>query len=263
MRSAMSHPWIRNTLVVLVLLAFGAYFLLVQEDTRSEGLQYVELGGPREPASSTSAPRVEIPPPYEQANPTDEPAAPSEFSIPSLRLIVRGRVVDSQGKPLAGIGVQREHAFLPDSRAESDSQGRFELAIEEPQGELSASGAGWILIGGERYLDPEREEDYLLVLAPAVEFRGRVVDARGVPVSDASLFAIPPGDALVRFGLVAPPMEHESQRGWSARDGAFRLGPVPFLPGGRIEVSAPGASPVEFPQPAEPSQPLQLVIGER
>jgi len=259
----MSHPWIRNTLVVLVLLAFGAYFLLVQEDTRSEGLQYVDLGGSREPASSAPAPRIDAPAPYEPENSGDETVARNEFSIPSLRLIVRGRVVDAAGKPLAGIGVQREHAFLPESRTESGPEGRFELAVEEPQGELTASGAGWILIGGERYLDPEREEDYLLVLAPAVEFRGRVLDARGAPVSDASLFAIPPGDALVRFGLVAPPMEHESQRGWSARDGSFRLGPVPFLPGGRVEVSAPGASPVEFPQPTDPSQPFQLVIGER
>jgi len=260
----MGNPWIRNALVVLVLLSFGAYFVLVQEDTRSEGLQYVDLSGPRESGERGAPPRVEIPPPFEPgANPEDEGAARNEFSIPSLRLVVRGRVVDAQGKPLAGIGVLRAHAFLPEARTESGPEGRFEFAIEEPQGELTASGAGWILIGGERYIDPEREDDYLLVLAPAVEFRGRVLDARGAPVSDANLFAIPPGDALVRFGLVAPPMEHESQRGWSGRDGSFRLGPVPYLGGGRIEVSAPGASPVEFPQPADPAQLFQLVIGER
>lgn len=259
----MANSWVRNTLAVLVLLAFGAYFLLVQEDTRSEGLQYVDLSAPRVPSDGSTPPPVEIPPPFELGELEQETAPRSEFSIPSLRLTVRGRVVDAGGRPLAGIGVERAHAFLPAARTESDAEGRFEFAIEEPQGELTASGSGWILIGGERYLDAEREDDYLLVLAPAVELRGRVVDARGAPVSDASLNAIPPGDALVRFGLVAPPTEHESQHGWSDRDGSFRLGPVPFLPGGRIEVSAPGASPVEFPQPADPSQPFQLVIGER
>ena len=259
----MGNPWIRNTLAVLVLLAFSAYFLLVREDSRSEGLQDVDLSGPREPVDTGAPARIEEPPPFDPAQAADDSAPRSEFSIPALRLIVRGRVVDAQDKPLAGIGVLRAHAFLPEARTESGPDGRFELAIEEPQGELTASGAGWILIGGERYVDAEREEDYLLVLAPAVELRGRVVDTRGAPVSDASLSAIPPGDALVRFGLVAPPLEHESQSGWSARDGSFRLGPVPFLPGGRIEVSAPGASPVQFPQPLDPSQPFQVVIGER
>lgn len=259
----MGNSWVRNALAVLVLLAFGAYFLLVQEGTRSEGLQYVDLSVPREPQDTGAPERIDEPPPFDPSQSTDETAPRNEFSIPSLTLVVRGRVVDPEGKPLAGIGVLRAHAFLREARTESGPDGRFELAIEEPQGELTASGAGWILIGGERYVDPERDEDYLLVLAPAVEFRGRVVDTRGAPVSDASLSAIPPGDALVRFGLVAPPLEHESQSGWSARDGSFRLGPVPFLPGGRVEVSAPGTSPVQFPQPVDPTQPFQLVIGER
>ncbi|MBM3991712.1 MAG: carboxypeptidase regulatory-like domain-containing protein [Planctomycetes bacterium] len=259
----MANSWVRNTLAVLVLLGFGAYFLLVKESERSEGLQYVDLAAQRALAERGAAGNSAVPPPLEPLEPDAEAAPRSEFSIPSLRRSVRGRAVDASGNPLAGIGVQRTHAFLSEARTESDAEGRFELTLEEPQGELTASGSGWILIGGERYLAAEREDDYLLVLAPAVEFRGRLIDARGAPVSDASLYAIPPGDALVRFGLVAPPLEHESQRGWSDLDGSFRIGPLPFLPGGRIEVSAPGSSPVEFPQPTDPSQPIELVIGER
>jgi hypothetical protein len=262
----MSHSWVRNTLAVLVLLAFGAYFVLVREDTRSEGLQYVDLSPPsaRETPSTTRAPReLESPPQFPTDESTVDKAPRSEFSIPAVLVTLRGRVVDAQGRAVEGIGVERAHSFLESPRVESDAEGRFVLEVEEPHGELQATGAGWILIGGDRYLSAEHDGEYLLVLAPAVELYGRVLDARGAPVVDAALLAIAPGDALVRFGLVAPPLEHESQRSWSTRDGSFRLGPVPFLPGGRIEVSAPGASPVEFPQPKDPSLAFDLVIGER
>jgi len=259
----MANLWVRKMLAALVLLGFGGYFLLVKEGERSEGLQYVDLAAQRAVLERGALGNSADPPPFEPGEADAEAAPQSEFSIPSLRCSVRGRVVDASGNPLPGIGVQRIHAFLSEARTESGAEGRFELTLEEPQGELTASGSGWILIGGERYLAAEREDDYLLVLAPAVEFRGRLIDTRGAPVSDASLYAIPAGDALVRFGLVAPPLEHESQHGWSEPDGSFRLGPLPFLPGGRIEVSAPGSSPVEFPQPADPSQPIEIVIGER
>ncbi len=262
----MSHPWVRNTLAVLVMLAFGAYFLLVREDTRSEGLQYVDLSVPPRSESSRpiGEPREFEPPAQFDAGESDSDKVPrSEFSIPSVRITLRGRVVDSQGNAVAGIGIERLHSFLESPRVESDAEGRFVLEVEEPHGELQVHGAGWLLLGGDRYVSAEHDGDYLLVLAPAVELRGRVIDARGTPVVDAALLTIPPGDALVRFGFVAPPLEHESQRGWSGRDGAFQVGPVPFLPGGRIEVSAPGASPVEFPQPADPSLAFDLVIGER
>ncbi|MCY3000323.1 MAG: carboxypeptidase regulatory-like domain-containing protein [Planctomycetota bacterium] len=257
----------RRLIALLLLAACATYFAFVREDEASDGLTWVELGRD----NGNNLPPLE-PPPYEP-EPSLEPGAGAALVQEALeglpvveaaqRKALRGKVVDLAGAPVAGIAVERRHAYLDAGHARSGADGRFEIVLNELHGELVTRSDDWLLVGGERFLSDFHEADFLLVVAPAVTLSGRVVDPAGQPIPDAAVTLVQPGDALVRFGIVAPPLEHDSQRGWSDRDGLFKLGPVPRIAGARVEATLTGAEPGSAEVPADATAPLTIVLSDR
>ena len=257
----------RRLLALLVLAACATYFVLVREDEASDGLTWIELGRERD----QELPPIEAPP-FEPER-SAEPGANAAFVQETLdglagietaqRRALRGKIVDVAGQPVAGVAVERRHAYLDAGHARSGADGRFEIVLSELHGELVPRSDEWLLVGGERFLSDFHEQEFLLVVAPAMSLKGRVVDPAGQPIADAAVTLVQPGDALVRFGIVAPPLEHPTQRGWSGRDGSFALGPFPRIAGARVEATLSGAEPGSSQVPAELSGPLTVVISER
>lgn len=256
----------RRLLALLLLAACATYFVFVGEDEASDGLTWVELGRD----NGNPAPPAELPP--FDPEPSAEPGAGAAIlqeALEGLPVVeaaqhraLRGKVVDLAGAPVEGIVVERRHAYLDAGHARSGADGRFEIVLNELHGELVPRSDDWLLVGGERFLSDYREAEFLLVVAPAVTLSGRVVDPAGQPIPDAVVTLVQPGDALVRFGIVAPPLEHEAQRGWSDRDGQFKLGPVPRIAGARVEATLTGANPGSAEVPADAAAPLTIVLSD-
>lgn len=159
---------------------------------------------------------------------------------------LRGKVMDPQGRPLAGVAVAAvsagalgERAFSPSDpvtdRSLTDSQGRFELRRLRPEQsyEVRASRTGAFPAArratvGDAAMPPR---DLTLVLAPARAARGRVQDPAGRPIAGAEVIVRP----ALRPG--APPNlpEEESARTPVQSDakGAFAL---PELPAAEVEL---------------------------
>lgn len=257
----------RRLLALLLLAVCATYFVFVDEGQASDGLTWVELGRD----NGNPAPLPE-PPPFDP-EPSPEPGAGAAVVQEALegRPVVdaaqhhtlHGKVVDLAGEPVAGVVVERRHAYLDAGHARSGADGRFEIVLSELHGELVATSDDWLLVGGERFLSDFREQEFLLVVAPAFTLSGRVVDPAGQPIADAAVTLVQPGDALVRFGIVAPPLEHETQRGWSDRDGQFKLGPVPRIAGAQVEATLTGADPGSAEVPADATKPLTIVLSTR
>jgi hypothetical protein len=258
---------LRRLFALLLLALCATYFVFVGEDEASDGLTWVELGRdsgnaapPPEPIEFDTQPSPE---PGAGAAVVQEALEGSPVSVASERRTLRGKVVDLAGQPVANVAVERRHAYLDAGHARSGADGRFEISLSELHGELVARSDEWLLVGGERFLSDHQRQEFLLVVAPAVTLSGKVIDAAGQPIADAAVTLVQPGDALVRFGIVAPPLEHEAQRSWSDRDGQFRLGPVPRIAGARVEATLTGAEPGSADVPPDASAPLTIVLSGR
>lgn len=172
---------------------------------------------------------------------------------------LRGRVVDPQGRPLADAAVLAIHqsalgdrAFSPSDpvadRAETDSQGRFELPHVRPEQryEIRASRAGAFPAAQSATVgDPAMQpRDLTLVLAPARAARGKVQDPAGRPIAGAEATVRPalrPGsnDDGSAEETDSPPVQSDAQ-------GVFSL---PELPAAEVELSVrrKGYAPAVFP----------------
>ena len=100
--------------------------------------------------------------------------------------VLRGRVVDRDGKPLDGVTVQcmnwKGHASL-DWTTRTDAQGRFawDSAPPEPV-RLTLTRPGYVMLGQREFQAGKGETS--VTMYPPLRIRGKVVDARtGKPVS--------------------------------------------------------------------------------
>jgi hypothetical protein len=222
---------VRRLLVSLVLVSAFGLFLLLPEERRGPWLVYEE---------ELPLPSVDARP----AEPERERGAP-EAAAP--RQTFAGRVLRPDGSGVPGVAVRLEHAWVPEVRAISDAEGRFELTPEEPRGELALAGSDWLLLGGDRILSPTRSEGYVLAVAPPLTVSGSVVDPLGEPIAAADVRALTPPDVLVPLGIASLPLPSEGHAALSDPEGRFQLGPLPDVPGVEIEVAADGMGTKRVP----------------
>jgi len=138
--------------------------------------------------------------------------APTNLSVSfyTLDLVLAGRVLDTQGAPIAGAHVSGAGS----GSVETDAQGRFEVpgASLLARTQLDAWAEGYeearTSLGSAA---PGRVEGLELRLAPCAVLHGRVVDENGRAVADARVHCFP--------------LSHAETR--SARDGQFTLGGLP------------------------------------
>ena len=162
---------------------------------------------------------------------------------------LRGKVVDPQGRPLAGAavvavpeGALGNRAFSPSdpvaARAVSDVQGRFELRrlrLEQSY-EIRASRAG-AFPAAQRAM---ATREVTLVLAPARSARGRVLDPEGRPIAGAEAFVRP---------ALRPGASDGDETGTPVQSDAQGVFSFPELPAAEVELAVrrKGYAPAVLP----------------
>lgn len=158
---------------------------------------------------------------------------------------LRGKAVDPQGRPLAGVvvtaipeGALGERAFDPADpvaeRTVTDPRGLFELRLLRPEQpyEVRASRTGAFPAAQRATVgdaaSPPRS--LTLVLAPARAVRGKVQDPEGKPIADAEAVLRP----ALRPGVEASGEEAEGAASRSDAQGIFSL---PASPAAEIELT--------------------------
>lgn len=160
-----------------------------------------------------------------------------DAAAPATRRI-RGRVFGPDVLPRSGVEVAFDCGLAPAPRATSGRGGAFELEVpssdEKPrEGTVRAVdpsivnvSVGWVRAG--------REVDPIVVVAPARDLQGKVVDATGAPLAGVQLALEPPEGFMRRLDAVLDSTERSDVRTTSDASGAFALPRCADIPGARI-----------------------------
>ncbi len=200
----------------------------------------------------------------------EAPPAPPPQSLPVLRaskedrtLLIKGRVLDPEGKPLAGarlLWVADTGAKKTDitERATTDKDGQFRFTARatdlDPRGKatLAATGQGfgpdWIEIAAER-----KDDITLRLVKDDLPIEGRVLDLEGRPVSGVHvhIVRIKRGDldawmkVILAYNGPLPEGKSSEILGASAsavtgKDGRFRLTGIGRERGMELTIRGPG-----------------------
>lgn len=158
--------------------------------------------------------------------------------LPSLILVctllaaspdLTGRVVDTSGAPIAGARVFFEPGLTGAlQETQSDAEGRFNFETLPPGSVgVFAHAAGFAFGGQHLNVSPGAPlPEVVIQLAPPVQVSGKVVDARGKPITGARITRI-----ALQEQKVGIPLAKLKSLGFdepaSAADGSFAVGNVP------------------------------------
>ncbi len=182
---------------------------------------------------------------------------------------VSGFVCDLQGKAMPNLVV----AAMPgETRAEvervrrtvrlgtTDAAGRF-------QGELAAEAALLATLGNEHATVLLGQWTHtatvqpVVVVAPAIELAGWLVDEHGQPVGEGQVELELPDGLLARLSMR---LDRTLASHWQtpvAPDGAFRLAAVPSVDGAWLRATVAGRGQVRAPAPTSSRRDVRLVLG--
>ncbi len=162
----------------------------------------------------------------------DAAAAPDEDA--EMRE-VGGRVLDMQGRPVAGVTVRRPGG---PRRAESDAVGRFTLAVAADSGffgerrnAIVADDEDWATVFESAWFDGKERDEHLVVVAPAIELAGVVENPVGENPTRGSVSIDGMWDVGSRFPLPLDGNRAVEHRASIEEGGAFRFERAPSLPG--------------------------------
>jgi protocatechuate 3,4-dioxygenase beta subunit len=197
------------------------------------------------------------------AEPDVVPEAAEPVAVAPARVSVRGRVLDVERRPVAGVFVEML-AFGSDepvegSRVRSEGDGTFEM---------HTTGLGDITIADERYaalLSPTlfrtAEEEVILVVAPRQTVAGIVVDSAGTPLEDAKIVIDLKDGFHATFGYA---LDHSRVIRWTTTtdaEGRFSLDEAPRTEYGLLVTTRAGFAPDIRALPLEPTFDLEIVMG--
>ncbi len=136
-------------------------------------------------------------------------------------LALEGRVIDEQGRPIAGARIEDSTRALGSSEFAwchpSDAEGRFHVHL--PRGKsflLTATAEGYVPGTGAVSPDPDRPA-LAFQLVRGKRLRGRVVDPAGHPVEGARVYA----------GMIEPRIKPLAFHSWTDEHGRFEWGEAP------------------------------------
>ena len=171
------------------------------------------------------------------------PLEPAGESKSRERVLVQARCIGGSGEPLEGVELTAVDLVRPVT-AVSGSDGRVRLEIPWPM-ELERGNDSWIVVEGtrpgwtrvrhqERVTGPDVLEIGELRFEAGGDVEGRVVDARGLPVAGARVYAVdhtlPGTDAIEEQRRVqGSPFPWTSATTWTQTDetGSYRIAGAP------------------------------------
>jgi len=281
-----SPPWLSWTAASLAMntkllvplglaLAAGLAWLLLDHGG-SEPAPAVAAGRahPAPAARAPSAPPPASADPVRRETPARAPRG-TQASAPApagnaASPLVRGRVIDLDGRGVAGVEIvlgsldEGRDAALVEARpvALAGEDGTFTLSTRT-NGRLHARSDSWTTVLAGLPVEDRSGQECRIVVAPRLALGGVVVDENGAPVADAALELEPPRDLRARLEGV---LDFSVGLTWSARSderGRFRIEPAPAIAAARLTAVHPDFASCEEPAPEVASEALVLVLHPR
>jgi len=209
---------------------------------------------------------VEAPADASRSDGASVAAAPAEAAAvaapaASRALRVRGRAVDLSGTGVPGVPIAL--GARPDEvLAESGQDGGFELRLERESAYLQTAGDEFATVcrSSVRWSNSDRE--HVLIVAPAGELEGLVVDGAGTPLEGAWIGLSLPKPALAGFPYTLDAMAFQRHRVRTDADGRFRLEGFASLPPMQLTATLDGyETEVRTLAAVDPAAPLVLELA--
>jgi RNA polymerase sigma-70 factor (ECF subfamily) len=237
--------------------------------TSAPDLQPLETQAATLAATPTAGERVGASAPSVEKRP-----ASSTGDAAEAHPLARGRVIDVEGRPVGGVPL----AFVPiqeaarrrlGSEATSSSMisradGTFEIPIPKSAEALVAASPEFATVLGVDIWSSIPQEGLTVVVAPAIDIAGVVVDADGQPVPEAEIEVRAERVFLRSIGGASDASFEVPFRTKSGPDGRFELEDAPAVParkGATLDAHAPGYQPWSQPSPERPVHDLRIVLA--
>lgn len=193
---------------------------------------------------------------------TATPELPAHAPPPSTAESVhaRGFVLDTSGMPVANVGIRLQEEVGDTVRAISGGDGSFELTLERPAGTLVAAGDRFATVRASVVKKGDSGERYLVIVAPAVDVSGSVVDETDRAVAGAALSIDVPMKKFAGFPRALDTTEAMHLTTRSDASGRFEFRSAPGASVAAIGVSAEGYDRGSFPVPTESRHDVKLVL---
>ncbi len=189
---------------------------------------------------------------------------------------VHGRVLDLQARPLAavkvwfqaGSGAAWSKDFpgggetpAPDAPStQSEANGRFELALPIKPGRILSGDPRLATVLAGLCGPTSTKSEVILIVAPRLEFEGRVVAEDGRPLADVRVAFALPEHFRKRFPEV---LDASEEQGWFTHTdagGLFALADVPQVEGARIQAHLEGWLAHQEAAPQATSRGIEILL---
>ena len=194
------------------------------------------------------------------ASPAESPA-----SRPAAAATATGRVVDVEGRPIAGVALALvANLDAPGDSAEqkttSRTDGSFEVPVPKGAGYLVSVDPAFGTVLGADVWSRIAQRGIVVVVAPAIEVSGEVVDPEGRAIEGAEV-AVKTGRAFAAAtGLALDASLEIPRRMKTDSDGRFDLEGVPAMTGAKLEAQKAGFEPAAQPAPDRPAHDLRITL---
>jgi len=208
-----------------------------------------------------------------EAAPLELPAIPAAVASPELQRL-RGRVLDLERRPVAGIELVERGEFLADGAREQGStqagaaalatsaaDGTFDFAMPKKELAIEARGLGYVTVLGATFWPSFRAAELIVIVAPRQALAGLVVDPAGSPVRAARVEIGLPASLRADMGEI---LDHSFLLAWNTSTderGRFELLDAPACVG-ELSASSPAFAKSSIPIPERSTYDLVLRLGD-
>ncbi len=176
---------------------------------------------------------------------------------------LNGRVIDAEGRPVAGVNVRlRAHGGDDVAQTLTDGTGHYRIRTAHPEGRLEVVDDAWItILNGMVWAGVGSGDEWTLVVARPRRLTGHVVDSSGTPVPDAGVELLLPPDFRSALGEV---LVHANEPRWRTEVdelGRFELPAAPDVAGCRLFAERGGFRNPSIECPRGDALGLELVLS--